>query len=97
MDEVISIILANIERIKSRTVTGEELSKAKVICNTMDKLSRQTNNSMALEAAVDELYGLGYDHSTKFSELVNAVTADDVLRVAKRFLKHYVLVRTEPE
>ncbi len=96
MDEVISIILKNIETIKSERVSEEEMSKAKTICNTMEKLSRQTNNAMAIQAVLDELYGLGFDFSNTFSNRINQVTADDVLRVAKKYLTNYVLVRTKP-
>ncbi len=96
MDEVIAIILDNIETIKSARVSEEEMAKAKTICNTMEKLSRQTNNAMAMQANLNELYGLGFDYSNTFSNRINQVTADDVFRVANKYLKHHVLVRTKP-
>ena len=97
MDKVVEIILKDIDRIRSETVTDAELEKAKTICITAEKLSRQTNADMALMAAVNELYGLGYDFSDQFAEKINAVTADDVLRVAQKYFTNYVMVRTEPD
>ena len=97
MDEVIKIILEDIDTIRSRQVTAEELSKAKIICNTMEKLSRQTNSAMALQAAVDELYGLGYEFSDSYTKHINAVTPDEVFRVANKYLTNYVLVKAMPE
>ncbi len=62
----------------------------------MEKLSRQTNNAMAMQANLNELYGLGFDYSNTFSNRINQVTANDVFRVANKYLKHHVLVRTKP-
>ena len=63
----------------------------------MEKLSRQTNGEVALQTAIDELYGMGHNDSEKYAERINAVTVDDVLRVAKQYLTHYVMVRTVPD
>ena len=39
-----------------------------------------------MSLATGELYGLGYDHYAHFAELVRAVTAADVGRVAGHYL-----------
>jgi predicted Zn-dependent peptidase len=39
-----------------------------------------------MQAALDELYGFGYDYQSRVAEKYNAVTPDDVLRVAKKYL-----------
>ena len=97
MDDVVEIILRDINKIRTDLVTEEELAKAKIICITAEKLSRQTNADMALLSAIDELYGLGYNFSEQFTEKINAVTVDDVLRVAKKYLTNHVIVRTVPD
>ena len=97
MDKVIEIILNNIEKIRTEPVSKEELAKAKIIYNTAEKLSRQKNGNMALQAAVNELYGLGYDFENESTKYVDAVTADEVLRVARKYLTNYIMVRTEPD
>ncbi len=95
-DEVIDIVLKDIDVIRTSKVSDGELAKAKIIYNTMEKLSRQTNSSMSLQAAIDELYGLGYDFADTLESRIEAVSADDVQRVAKKYLTSYVLLRTEP-
>ncbi len=96
METVEEIILNIMGEIRESPVGEEELSKAKTICVTMEHLSRQTNGEMALQSALDELYGLGYDHSRQYEEKINAVTAEDLLRVARKYLTNYVMVRTGP-
>ena len=40
----------------------------------------------ALTAALDELYGLGYRHSESEDELYEAVTTEQVVAVARKYL-----------
>jgi zinc protease len=63
----------------------------------MNQLGQQTNSDRALQAAVDELYGLGYDHADGYPASIAAVTAGDVRRAARKYLTHHVLVRTGPK
>lgn len=96
MAEVVQIILEEVDTIRENRVSDEALNNARVICKTMETLSRQTNDDMALQAALDELYGLGYDFSDHFPDHIDAVTAEDVQRVARRYLSHHLVVRTLP-
>jgi zinc protease len=97
MDEVIQTILDDIASIRDNPVPIAELEKAKTICITMNQLGQQTNSDRALQAAVDELYGLGYDHADGYPASIAAVTAGDVRRAARKYLTHHVLVRTGPK
>ena len=97
MDTVIQVILKEIASIREEKVSDKELEKAKLMCITMDTLSRQTNSLMALEAGLDELYGLGYDDYTHYAKRIRAVTGEDLRRVAQKYLKNYVMIRTVPE
>ncbi len=97
MDRVVEIILEDVAALRDQPVPEEELEKAKTICVTMEQLSRQTNGSMALQAALNELYGLGYDHGDDYAERIASVTAADVQRVARKYFTHYTMVRTGPE
>ena len=97
MDEVIRIIREDVDQIRAELVTPAELDKAKTICITMNQLDRQTNSDRALQAAVDELYGLGYTYGDQYAARIQAITAADVRRVARKYLTHHVLVRTGPE
>jgi zinc protease len=91
VDEVISLFDKHIERAKAGLVPEDEFERAKKMAVTVELLGRQTNRSLAMNAALDELYGRGYDFSDSFPERVQAVTREDVLRVARRYLTHRVL------
>ncbi|MFO7899479.1 MAG: pitrilysin family protein [Planctomycetota bacterium] len=95
--EVRSIIDKNIERAKSGPVPKDEFERAKEMAVTVELLGRQTNGSLATQAALDELYGLGHDFGDTFAERVRSVTRADVLRVAKKYLDHRALVVVKPE
>jgi zinc protease len=95
-DEVIGIIRREMNRIAEEGLTPEELENAKRMCITVDQLSRQTNNERAMAAALDELYGFGWDASTKSAEKIRAVTNEDVKRVARQHFASSVLALTAP-
>ena len=59
-------------------------SKAKVIGHK--KIHRQDLGNLAMNTALDELYGLGFDHHEEEDRLYSAVTVDDTKRVAQRVL-----------
>jgi len=92
VDEVKAIIIEKIEKMKKGEITEEEFRRAKKICITEELMSRQTNTAQAQTAAIDELYGLGYDFDSFFAERIEAVTIEDVVRVANKYLTHYVCV-----
>jgi len=46
-----------------------------------------TNAKMVRLLAAMELYGLGMDFPERYPKLINQVTAEDVLRVARTYLK----------
>ena len=63
-------------------------------------LHAQENTTIAAQAqqaALDALYGLGHDYDKTFDTRIKAVTLDDVVRVARKYLDHHVLVTTSPE
>jgi len=90
VDKVKAIIIKNIEKMKKGEITQDEFRRAKKICITEELMSRQTNTAQAQTAAIDELYGLGYDFDSFFAERIEAVTIEDVVRVADKYLTHYV-------
>ena len=52
------------------------------MCIAENALGRQEVAAIAQEAALDQLYGLGHDHGDHYDERIQAVTAEDVHRVA---------------
>ncbi|MBF0531193.1 MAG: insulinase family protein, partial [Deltaproteobacteria bacterium] len=67
-------------------ITAEELNGAKQYIMGNYEVGQQTNGAQAGEAAFNELYGLGYDYPAKYLSAISAVTPEDVMRVAKRYL-----------
>lgn len=97
VDEVVSIIDENIERAKADLVPEDQFERSKEMVVTVELLRRQTNESLATQAALDELYGLGHDFADTFAERVRAVTREDVLRVARKYFTHRAKVIVRPE
>jgi zinc protease len=82
---------------RDKTFSAEELSNAKSIILTARQMDRQTPESVALEMALDELYGLGYDFEEKFAKGIGSVTADDVKRASSAIINKPIIVIATPK
>ena len=67
-------------------LTAEELKRAKAKVVGQKKISRQDLGNYAMVTALDELYGLGFDNSDKDDAKYEAVTLEDVKRIAAKIL-----------
>ncbi|MFC1866726.1 M16 family metallopeptidase [Thermodesulfobacteriota bacterium] len=76
-------IFREFERLKREGLTQQELEDAKRYILGNMAIKHQTNGSQALRMALDELYGLGYDHSQIFIKEIEKVTLEDIQRAAK--------------
>ncbi len=98
IDEVVERIRKNIARTVKGDFDDSELGKAKEMVIALHAQDNTTISSQAQQAALDELYGLGFAHDKTFDKRMNAVTRDDVIRVARKCLSGpYVLVTSSPE
>jgi zinc protease len=97
VDEVRAVFDRHVARAKRELVDRDEFERAKKMAVTMELLGRQTNGAMATVAALDELYGFGYDFSWSFPERVRAVTREDLRRVARKYFTHKALAIVAPE
>ncbi|MCL2701651.1 MAG: insulinase family protein [Phycisphaerae bacterium] len=96
--EVIDIIVKNLRKASEYTPSQEEIDQSVNIILTAQLLGKQTVGSMAMEAALNELYGLGHDFQNKIEALYRAVTPADVARVGKQYLGgDYVIIVTTPK
>jgi zinc protease len=84
----IALGVKELERMQQEPVSEIELEGAKkfLIGNFPLKYGR-TQDDFAKFAAQIEFYGLGLDYPEKYPSLIGAVTAQDILRVAKEYLK----------
>lgn len=97
LDEAVGIIDGYVEQIKTEYVTDEELELAKQLCVVMDETQNQTNASQAGDAAIAELYGLGYDFTDDYAARIAGVSKEDVMRVAQKYLSNPVTILRRPE
>ena len=95
--KVVEIILAKLKKIQQQPLTSEELSAAKNMVVTMHEMSLETNGAQARSAALNEALGLGYDWDNRYPELVEQVSAGNVLKLAQKLFQHYLLVSAIPE
>jgi zinc protease len=93
---VVDTILQTIEKVKTGQISDEELANTKPMALVTARLHRQTNEQMASDMALNELYGLGYDFSEHEAEQIAKVTKADVQRVALTYLHHPTIVITTP-
>ena len=97
IDEVVERIRQNIARAKGGKISREEFQTAVLMVTALHAQDNTTIASQARQAALDELYGLGYDYDKTFDARIEAVTLEDVVRVARKYLNHHVLVTTSPQ
>ena len=68
-------------------VTPAELDRARAHLVGTHEIGLQRNAARAAMLALDTAYGLGLDNFEHYDERIEAVTADDVLRVARRIIQ----------
>ena len=66
--------------------TAEELRRCKAKVIGQKKIARQDLGGLALAVALDELYGVGYQHIDAEDARYEAVTLEQIKRVARKYL-----------
>ena len=96
-EEAKEVVLGEVERMVEEQVPEEELEAAKTYIKGTFLMSQERNMDQASLLAKYELTGLGYRFVEVYPELIDAVTAEDVLRAARRYLSGpYVLGAVVP-
>ena len=85
-NEVISETLKEIGRIRSEPVSDKELADAKAYLTGSFALRMDTSAKIAGILTSIEIYNLGLDYPQKYPAIIQAVTREDLLRVAKSIL-----------
>ena len=73
-------------RVRQEEVAEDELGRAKAYLLSNLALDRRTNARQAWYLAFFELAGVGHEFLDRYMAAVEAVTAEDVLRAARRYL-----------
>lgn len=98
VDQVVAEFLEEIQALRERGLTEEELKRSKAKIIGQKKIARQDLGGCATTSALDELYGLGHDFSDREDAFYEAVTLKDIAEVARRYLtpETYVLSIVRP-
>ncbi len=79
-------ILEHLDRVTDELISHKELQRAsRYLCGT-HAIDLQRCGARAMLMSLGSLYGLGYDHYRSYTQRIQAVTREDVKRVAQRFL-----------
>ncbi len=79
---VADLLLEEVRKVKRAPITAEELHDAQTYLAGSYRRSRQSCSQIADYLAFYESCGLGYEFDTRYVDLLNQVTAEDVMRAA---------------
>jgi zinc protease len=85
-NEVIAESLKEVGRIRSELVGEKEIADAKAYLTGSFPLKMDTSAKIAGMLVSIELYDLGLDYPQKYAGIINSVSREDILRVAKKYL-----------
>jgi zinc protease len=93
-DEVRHIFMEELERIRTKPPTAEEVKDIQKYLVGRLPFLFTTNEGIADQLLYVERYGLGFDYMDHYRKAIESVTPADVLEVARKYLdpKHMVLV-----
>ena len=81
-------LMAEIRLLARDGLTAIELARAKEKFLGQLDIRNQSNDAFAYSSALDELYGLGCNFHQELRRRVEAVTLDDIRRVANKYFLH---------
>lgn len=90
----IAEVIQEMERMRTEPVSDKELADAKSYLTGSFPLRVDSNSKIAGFNLAVEYYGLGLDYIDRYPAIINAITKEDILNVAKKYLDpaNYVLV-----
>ena len=97
--EIEAVLLHEIGEVAGRGITSQELERARAKMQSQDKLDQQNPAHINYAAALDELFGLGYDYGEIRRARVAAATLDEVNATAARYFSapNYVIATVSPK
>jgi zinc protease len=85
-DEIEEALTDEISRLQAEPVSNQELQKAKNQIEAEFILGSDSNFYRAMRIGTAETVGAGHEYVTRFVENIRNVTAQDILRVAQKYL-----------
>jgi len=98
-EEAIQGMKDQLELLLKEGVTDEEITRAQNYLVGNFEIGLQQNSSQAAKIAFDELYGIGWEEYNAYPEKIYAVTKEDVLQAARKYidLDKYTIAIVKPE
>src|SRR5205823_13917764 len=98
IEPVKAAFLDEIRKLANDGLTPEELARAKKKLIGQQEIANQSNDTFGFHCALDELYALGFNYYKQLEHDVNAVTLDDIKKVAAKYFRDqpYVLATVRP-
>src|SRR5690554_3609047 len=90
-------IVTEFKRFCEEPVSAVELENTKKWIKGTFAMGQETTAAQGRLLGVYEILGHGYDYPDKYLSLIDAVTPEDIQRVAKKYFNHYVLAVLAPE
>ena len=87
VEEAVTAILDELDQITTRPVSAEELADAKNYLTGSLPLALETNDGVAATLLNIEYYDLGLDFLDRYPDLINGLTAEDLVAVARANLR----------
>jgi zinc protease len=85
VEEATTAARAELARVREELVSPAELEQALKYLTGSFEISLQSNSAQSEEMAFNELYSLGYENGRRYLAAINAVTAEDLRRVAQMY------------
>ncbi len=85
--EVERLMQVEIERVRERGVEQNEFDRARAQLLAAHDMRQQNQSSVAMDAALNEVLGLGADHALDTPERIHAVTREQIHAAAKRIFR----------
>src|SRR3989449_4458644 len=98
IEPVKTALLDEIHKLANEGLTTEEFARAKKKLIGQQEIANQSNDAFGYHCALDELHGLGFNYYKQLEHDVNAVTLDDIKKVASKYFRDqpYVLATVRP-
>ena len=92
-------LLEEIKKLITLEVSEDELNRAKKDLIGAETIRLETNQALAFQSALDELYGLDYQNFNQYASEINKVTKEDIRKVAAKYfdLGSYTMVVVGPK
>ncbi len=95
VEQIIKDLIADVQ---SDPLSASEFDRARKMCISAHQVSMGEVGERVMRETLDELYGLGFQHSARYADEIEKVTPEQVQAAARKYLDldHCVLTVTKP-